>query len=174
VATAASAAASAGGMIMQGQQQKKAGEAQAKTYELQAEAEEKAAGVKESIQREQDRRLLATQRMRYGVSGVETEGSPLTVMADSALQAELDARRIRYGGELQAGGWRQNAKLQRWTAGQYGPASYLMAGSTLLTGLSSAVSGYYNAGLSKDVQYWKKQANNARYDYGSSSPYGWR
>ena len=52
--------------------------------------------------RRKTRRTLATIRASYGHSGVSMAGSPLDVLADTATEEELDARRIEAEGGVRA------------------------------------------------------------------------
>lgn len=91
-------------------------------------------------------KTLSTQRAAYAKAGVRIEeGTPLEVMADTAAQYELDlaANRynlgtgletIRYGAETQVAQKQAEAEYRRQLAKAAKTASYLKAGSTLLTG----------------------------------------
>ena len=110
--------------------------------ENQAQAAKNAAAVAEDTQREHDRRILAQQRALVGGAGLSTEGSALLVMIDSAKQAELDAVRVRYGGELQAGGLEDQAGLFGASAREARRAGAVGVGTTLLTGASNVAGAY--------------------------------
>lgn len=142
VATVVSTAVTAYGMYQQGQQQKAAGKYNAKVAENQATAAKQAAAVREEQHRERVRRLAGTQRAVSGASGIEEAGSPLLVMADTLEQAELDAQRIRYGGEVSATGFESQARLARFQGDQAARAGTIGAGSTLLSGAASAARVY--------------------------------
>jgi hypothetical protein len=142
VATVIAAAVSAYAAYEAGQQQEAMAKYQSKIAKNQAQAAQNAAQVAESNHREQDRRIMAEQRALVGGSGLSTEGAPLFVMLDSAKQAELDAIRLRYGGQLQAGGFLDQAKLFQYEGRQAAQAGELAAGTTLLTGAASAAGGY--------------------------------
>jgi len=68
------------------------------------------------------------------------EGSPLLVMEDTAATGELDALTIRYGGDVAAARSRSSANLSRMQGRAAQVGSYFTAGSTLLSGASSALS----------------------------------
>jgi hypothetical protein len=106
----------------------------AKVADYQATMAANAAKTKELQQRELDRRILASQRTKYAASGVTTEGSPLLVMMESQRQAELDAMRIRYGGEVEATGWRARSAYYDTLSRQSMASGMIGAGRTLLTG----------------------------------------
>jgi len=60
------------------------------------------ASLKAEDERKKRERILATQRARYGASGVTMEGSPLLVQMESLAESEEQLRRIRETGYLQA------------------------------------------------------------------------
>jgi hypothetical protein len=135
IATVAAAAVSAYGMYAQAQQQAAAGKYNAKIAENQAVAAKQAAGMRADTVRERARRIEATNVARAASGGiVPTSGSPLYVMADNAMQAELDAQRVEYGGDVEAAGYNAQARLARYGAGQASEAGMFRAGSTLLSG----------------------------------------
>lgn len=145
-ATVISTAVGVYSAYQQGQAQQKAAKYNAKVAENQAIAARNAAAVREQQHREQVRRLHATQRAVSGASGVTEEGSPLLVMADTLEQAELDAQRIRYGGEVSAAGFESQARLSRFQGQQAAQAGLIGAGSTLLSGAASAARVYGGTG----------------------------
>jgi len=145
VAVVVASAVSAYAAYEQGQQQEAQAKYQSKIATNQAQAAKNAAAVAEANRREQDRRIMAEQRALVGGSGLSTEGAPLFVMLDSAKEAELDAIRLRYGGTLQQGGFLDQAQLLQYQGRQAARAGEITAGTTLLTGASSAVGAYGQA-----------------------------
>jgi hypothetical protein len=141
-ATVISAAVSAYGAYSQGQQQEQAAKTQQTAYNIQAQNARNAAQTQEDIARERDRHFLAEQRAAVGGGGLSTEGSPLEVMVASSQQAELDALRARYTGELEGSGLGYQGKIARYRGGQAATASYYKAGTSLLTGALSAAGGF--------------------------------
>ena len=95
-----------------------------------------AAAIEEDTSRFRTGRLMATQRANYAASGLSFEGSPLEVMGDTAAQAELDALRIRYGGEVQARAEEAKKPLYDYQAKQAKSQAIMGFGQTLLTGAS--------------------------------------
>src|SRR3989304_4722309 len=90
---------------------------QAKIARNQAIAARQAAAVAAENARERHQRVLAAQRARLGAAGVmSTEGSPLIVQMESAEQAALEEARIRYAGQVQAGGYEAPAILSGYHA----------------------------------------------------------
>jgi hypothetical protein len=114
-----------------------ANEALARQYQAQ---------VAERQERRRAHLILSSQQAAFGASGLDPNaGSPLLVMADSARQAELDALNIRWSGKLASGSADAESALRRFEAGSESRAGYLRAGSSLLSGGSSAY-GAYRAG----------------------------
>ena len=129
--------------LRQGQQAEAVGKYNAQVAEQQAQTARQAATADAETKRRQMDRLLGAQRARYGASGViGSEGSPLLVEMQSAEDAALDVARIRYGGEAQAYGLEQEARLQRYGGRQARRQSYLAASGALLQGVSNASLGY--------------------------------
>lgn len=91
--------------------------------------------------RRDNRRVMSSIRAQYGASGLSMAGSPLDVLQDTAVEQELDVRRIEFEGRvrgregalqilgLQEGGVlsRREAKNAR-SAGQIGAVGGLASG----------------------------------------------
>ena len=119
----------------QGQQAQAAGKYNARVAQNQALAAQQAAALRAEQVRERARRIESINVTRAASGGiVPTAGSPLFVMADNAMQAELEAQRVQYGGELEATGFESQARLARYGAGRASEAGMYRAGSTLLSG----------------------------------------
>lgn len=114
-------------------------EAQGAQAQLSAEAEAE-------DRRRRARYLLGQQLVAAGSSGIALEGSPLLVMVDSGVQEDLEARRIRYKGYLEASGMRSQAALSRYQAGQTTTAGYINAGTSLLRGAGNTYRAYNYSG----------------------------
>lgn len=143
VGAGASAAVGAVGAIQSGQAAKKQGEFQSAVLQQQADRERQDAAAKENDFRTQQSRLLASRRAAMGASGVDAgTGSPLLVDQDFAGEAELQALRIRNGGDVAATRLEQDASLQRSAGANAATSSYFRAGSLLLGGAGDAF-GYY-------------------------------
>jgi len=138
---------SAVGSIFKGHQEAK----QAKAYgdyksavELQqANRERKVSAAEEEDFRRQQSRLYAQRRAAMGASGVQSgTGSSLLAAEDFAAESELQALRIRSGGQARAGRMEQQAGLTRLAgrnaASSAKQAGYARAGSSLLTGFTTA------------------------------------
>lgn len=86
------------------------------------------------------RKQIGTSRAQYGASGVGMEGSPLSVLEESAYNAELDAINIRNSGRLKALGFNAEANLQSY----YGKSSQYSAGIGAASSLLKGGYDYYN------------------------------
>jgi hypothetical protein len=116
---------------------------QKKVAKNQAEAARQAGMVAEENEREENRRILASQRAAIGQSGVMGDvGSPLLAQIESAGQAELNARRTRYAYETNAKGFESEAILRGFESRSTRRAGYVQAGSSLLSGLSTTYASY--------------------------------
>ena len=135
IALIAGAAVSAVGAIKQGQAGKQQGDLQARILTQQATSErEQAAGREEDFRRNQSR-MMASRRAALGASGVDpATGSPLLVSEDIAGEVELQAQRIRAGGEVRATRLEQQAQLSRLQGRQEQTGGFLRGGSLLLSG----------------------------------------
>lgn len=129
-----SAAIGALGAIQEARASSASSEFNAKIADNNALIAEQNAAADENKQRRSAGRQAATSRAAIGAAGVTLEGSPLDVLEDQALEAELDALNIRYGGRLQASNFRSQAQLDRSAARSARTQGFLSAGSTLLQG----------------------------------------
>jgi hypothetical protein len=76
-----------------------------------AEAARKAGEYEKALREKKGEELLAKQRATYGAAGVEFEGSPLEVMADTAAKVERDALAARYGYQVRAAQYESQAEM---------------------------------------------------------------
>ena len=155
-----SGALSAASSIYQGQQQAKALQTQAASYDAAAKIAEgnrrtsellasetlKEGARDEEKFRRQARQFAASQEARLAGSGAQLSGSPLNVMADTAMGIEQDAAQIRYntlkdrwGHEVQAVNFlnearaaRDNAANARSAASGAKKAGFLGAATSIL------------------------------------------
>ena len=115
--TIAGTAYSAFSSIAAGKEEEKRGEAAAAQTRRSAEleAQDKA---------EEHRRILATQRAKYGGAGLTFEGSPLIVQFESIKESEEELRRILEGGGIKAESYelagKKAASIGTTKAVQYG------------------------------------------------------
>lgn len=142
VAMAIGSAVSAVGQLQAGKQAEKQAKFQAAIYAQQAAQERQIAAANEEDFRRKQAREMAARRAMLGASGVEAgTGSPLLVSQDFAGEVELQALRIRQGGEVQATRLEQQAALTRMQGAAERTSSYFRAGSSLLQGFGTAA--YY-------------------------------
>lgn len=139
VATVAAAAAGAAASIQQGRAARKQAKFTAAVQRRQAERERQvAAGAEEDFRRRQSR-LMAERRAALGGAGIEGgAGSPLLGSEDFAAETELQALRIRSGGETQATRLEQQAQLTTAAGRQAQRQGFARAGASLLSGVSAA------------------------------------
>lgn len=123
---------SAIGQYQAGEAAEEAGHYNAEVARRQATIVRGRATFEAAKQRDMTHKLLATSRARAGASGLGFGGSPLEVMAATAQEAELDARAIEYGGELEAVGYESQATLAEWEGKQIKRAKRTRALLTLL------------------------------------------
>ena len=139
------------GAFRAGQAQEKAAEYSAQVAERQATAATQKAAYEEEMRREKGRKLSASQRAAAGATGITME-SFSDVFAQTALDTELDALAIRYGGDIESSRYKSEATGQRFAGKQAKKAGILSAGATLLTGAGKAY-GTYKTGLNKPKEY---------------------
>lgn len=130
VAAAASAAASLYGGIQANQQAK----AQASIYNQQAERERQQAKADEEEFRNQQQRAMARRRAVMGASGVDlSTGSPLLASEDFASETELQALKIRNGGEVRGTRLQQQAALTAAKGRSDMTSGFIRGGSLLFS-----------------------------------------
>jgi hypothetical protein len=140
-ATAVTAVTGALGSIAGANAQASAAEQQAAFAEQNAAIARQRAASDEARTRRENRRRQGLARATIGASGVTFEGSPLDVLSDSAAEAELDALTVRQAGELEASGFRQQARNARARASDARTAGRIGAGTALLSGASRLTGG---------------------------------
>ena len=135
VATIGSAALSAVGAVQKGQAADAQAKLQSRVLRQQAESQRQQSAADEADFRARQSRLLAQRRAALGASGVDpASGSPLLVSEDFASEVELNALRIRAGGEVRATRLEQQAGLQRFQGRAARTSGFFRGGSLLLTG----------------------------------------
>lgn len=133
----ASTAVAAYGVYQQGQAQKSSADYNAKVAEQNALIARQQAGLRARQQDRLNRLRLGSIRAAAGASGGMTgEGSVIDIIADQALQNELQKQEILYEGELKARGFDASAGLSRLEGSAASTASKIGVGSTLLSGAS--------------------------------------
>lgn len=126
----------------QGRSQNEWSQYNAAIAERDAKASRQSAEYEAGRKRKETERLLGRQRALYSKAGVTFEGSPLLLMEETAAEGEIDALMIQREGKLRASRYQSEAELSRMKGSAAQRAGYWGAGSTLLTGGSSAASVY--------------------------------
>jgi hypothetical protein len=142
-------AAVAGATILNTVSSIKQGQAANKTAKAQATFEEqdgvRARQIAEAEERDFRRRassILATRRAGAGAQGVTSDGTPALVDESVVAEAELQALRIRTGGQTDEARARQQAALTRQGGKNAQTAGYIRGGASLLQGIGS----FYDVG----------------------------
>lgn len=160
VATAATAAITAGGAIMQGQQQASAYNAQktADLYNAQTaqQAGTNAVEVSAANEAQQRRKGMAIEGAQYAALSETNPNSPTSeaVARQQAINDQLDALNIRYQGQManygyqsQAQSNRYQADIERWNAQNASTGGWLTAGMTLAKAGASAYGASSGGGM---------------------------
>lgn len=116
----------AAGSISAANAQKRAAQQNAALARMQAEEDARRA-------RRDSGALMGRQRAVVGGSGTTMEGSPLLIVQDTAREAEIEVRHILRGGEARARAYQEAGSAAA-------KAGFIDAGSTLLSGVSRALS----------------------------------
>lgn len=134
------AAAATQGMaaLFSGISQKREADAQSDVLSAEARIAGQQAVAEGDAQRRQARQFLSMQAAAIGESGTGYGGTNAKLREQSAIEAELEALNIRYGGQLKQQGLRAEAGFakQRGTSALIG--SGLAAGAALLSGKADA------------------------------------
>lgn len=93
----------------------------------------------ERMFRVQSRQMLGDIRSGYAASGVTLEGSPEDVLYQSASNAELDALKIRHGGQLKAKGYKDSEGLSIMQGRSAQANGYMSAAGLLLKGTADGL-----------------------------------
>jgi len=103
----------------------------------QANRERQAAALRASDEEKRHRRILASQRARYGALGMEYEGSPVDVQIASIQESEEQIKRILEGGDYTASMLLDESRWRGRLAKQHEGASYIGAGTALVSGVNT-------------------------------------
>lgn len=136
VLTVGSTLLGAVGAIQQGQAAKQAAEYNAQVQEAQAKVAQDQGAAKATEISMRTRQRLATSRAAGLESGLELDGSVGDVLDTVQKQGALDQLTALYDSNLRAQGLRQSAEAERAKGSNAVAASYIGAGSSLLTGFS--------------------------------------
>jgi hypothetical protein len=128
------------GILGQGNYAKSAADANAQMLDTQA-AQTRAAGKSQANQQAIFRsRQIGGARADYGASGVETSGgSPLAVLNENIRQSQLESFYTRVTANQQASNIEQEADIMRQRGKQAKDASFINAGTGLLTGFGNSL-----------------------------------
>lgn len=137
----AGTALSAGGALVEGQQQKQMADMQAKAYEQQAQADAQASAFEQAQEKHKQDLLQAQARAQVGASGVAVAGSPSEVLAANARQNQLDLKAIQYGSTLRQNNLNTQASISRFSGSQAATASIFKVGGSLASGIKSVKFG---------------------------------
>ena len=122
-----------------GQASARQSEFEASVSEQQATSQRQVAAAEEADFRRSQDRVLGDRRAALGASGIDpSTGSPLLATGDFAAEVELNALRIREGGELRANRLEQEAVLKRQAGKNAQTGGLFGAGSSLLSGFGKA------------------------------------
>ena len=137
--SAAAAGVSAYSAIRQGRAAEAAGEYNAEIQQQNAAfAREEADELVRIADRETYLRLGAIRAAQGANGGAANEGSVFDVLADTAAESERERQYIIRSGEMKARGFESTAGLELMEGRSARSASYLRAGSELLSGTSNA------------------------------------
>lgn len=153
-AIAVSTVASIGGAMMQMQAQNQQAEAQQASLNYQRQVAENNAATSEALakdatergraeerrHRQQVQQLLGRQQAVFGATGLQTSGSALGILGDTAEMGELDALQIRDNAEREAFGFRAQASNDRAQAGLLGQQAANVQGATIAPLLNATAS----------------------------------
>lgn len=133
---------SVAGTIAGGVQQKNLADAQAKAAERQA-SEERAASQREAIQRSKEARLVLSRQQAVSAASGGGAGDPTVVdlMGDTLSQGWFNSASAIYEGESRGRALEDQAAISRWQGRQAQLASFIDAGSSVLSGLSGFAQG---------------------------------
>jgi hypothetical protein len=137
------------GQMQQAKTAKKMGEYNAKLAENQALQTEM--DSREQLRRSSigNKRIMATQRVSYAKAGVDTAGTPLAIMAESAGNLKLANLDYSRQVDQKVTGLYGQAGADRALGAQQARAAYIGAGASLLQGTASVASMGY--GLQRDA-----------------------
>jgi hypothetical protein len=128
------------GSIQSGIAQSEANEFDAKMLDFQSKRTKVSTKQRTDLFRRDVGRQMEDIRSQVAASGVLMSGTPLEVMAESRLNAELDALNMQYEGDLEAGTLARESRMARSSAkdarraGRLGGISSLLSGTGRLAG----------------------------------------
>ena len=132
----ATTALSAVGSIMQGNQAKAAGEAQQASYQQAADNERLASGYEATRVADKNARASSAALTQVATSGVGLTGSPTEVLADNAVQSQMDIDAIRFGSKIKQNNLMTQGDLALMQGQQKQQAGYIGAATNAVSGIS--------------------------------------
>jgi len=148
-AAVAGTAVSVYSSVQQGKAQSAAREREASQLARSAAQARTAAAQKAEDAAKEHRRILATQRARYGASGLEFTGSPLLVQIESMREGEEQLRRIIEEGEMGYTSSMESSSEARIQAGQAMTSGYVNAAGGAIKGAAGMERIYRNYWMDK-------------------------
>jgi hypothetical protein len=124
---------SAYGQYKEGKQQEKISEYNAAELEKRAKQEKVRAEYDEAAHRKRIQSVLSSQKAYQGTTGVDSPAH-LASLQETAIEGEMDALAIRYGGDVAASRAKSEAQIERYRGRSARQTSLLRTGATLLTG----------------------------------------
>lgn len=124
------------GSIMQGNQAAAAGEAQQAAYRTAAENERLASGYEATKVADRNKRAQSAALTQVAGSGVLLTGSPTEVLADNAIQSQMDIDAIRFGSKIKQNNLLTQGDLAKMTGEQKQQAGYIGAATNVASGLT--------------------------------------
>lgn len=124
--------------IQQGQAQKKANRFNAKMLDLQAKRTRIATTDKVTQFRQESGRIMETIKSQSAASGVRMTGTPLEVLAESAVNAELDALNLQFEGDMESARLKLEARHQRRAGTGAARAGVMGGASSIIGGIAGA------------------------------------
>ena len=128
------------GQLQQGAAQARAGKTQEKLAKVQASEEEKRADEEAGQMRERAREMAGYQRAAYSAAGIDLTGTPMLVVSQTLRDSSKDIENMYKQSDARRLDYLTNASIFKDTAKSAKTASYLGAGSTLLTGAAQGIS----------------------------------
>lgn len=144
VAALAGAGIAAYSAVQQGNAAKAANDYNAAVARNNALQAKEAAAGNESTAARKASFVLGAQRAGAGAAGIDpNQGSPLSLMTDTAQQTTLDALRIKYGGDTQSAAYLNQGALDVASGRNAQAAGNLGGAATILGGAGRAFGAYY-------------------------------
>src|SRR4051812_48559956 len=144
----AAAAAQAVGSVVSGVSQYSRAKTEAAYANTNADLATQQAESQAQVIREKARRLSGENRAAIGASGVDISGSFLDAIADSDIDAELDAQTALWNGKLEAMNQRGQARASRSAGTSALIGGIFGAGTAALSGYSN----WYQASEFQDIK----------------------